>query len=92
MSKELTRYVDGRVILTDNGNSVWTSDNDDDFQAEFGETIDPEDVDEVIQYLLDNEYLDEGEGIDVVDEDDEFPADDDEYTADPEDEETESVH
>lgn len=69
--KELTRYTDGRAVLDDDGDVLWSSDNDDAFQSEFGETIDPEDLDDVVQYLLDAEYLEENESLDIVDEDDE---------------------
>lgn len=66
--KEFTLYKDGRCCLTDDGNVKWSSDNDDTFQEEFGDTIDPEDIDDVLQYLLDSEYLEDNESLDVVDE------------------------
>lgn len=72
MSMEFTRYEDGRCCLTDeDGDMLWSSDNDDDFQEEFGETIDSEDVDGVLEYLEDAGYLTDGDTVDVVDEDDE---------------------
>jgi hypothetical protein len=72
MSVEFVRYADGSCCLTDEaGEMLWSSDNDDDFQEEFGESIDGEEIDDVLAYLDEAGYMDEDESIDVVDEGDE---------------------
>lgn len=89
MNKELTLYEDGRAVLTDDGGELaWSSDNDDAFQQEFGETIDPDDVEAVLDFLDDEGYLDEGETVDVVDLSSEADIDGDEE----DDEDAEALH
>lgn len=98
MSKELTLYEDGRVVLTsDGGELVWSSDNDDAFQKEFGETIDPDEVEAVLDFLDDEGYLEEGETVDVVDLGSEADLDDDDEDyggadSDEDDEDAEVLH
>jgi hypothetical protein len=69
--KEFTLYRDGRCVLTENTNLVWSGDSDDEYQAEFGESVEPGDVDDILDYLLEAGYLEEDESIDIVDEFDE---------------------
>jgi hypothetical protein len=87
---ELTIYYGGTAILTDeSGNSVWTSDGDEDFLAEFDDTVSIEDADDIVEYLEDQEYLPDGVACEIVesnesglgdaeDDDDELDDDDDE--------------
>lgn len=85
--KEFTLRPDGSCVLSDDGDVIWSSDNDDDFQAEFGECIDPEDIDEVLEYLTDIGALYRNDPIDIIDE---TPDDDDETPDD--DGESEELH
>lgn len=45
---------------------LWTSDNDQDFMEEFPDAIDPDkDEPDVLNYLIEEEYLDENEELEV---------------------------
>lgn len=49
---------------------LWSSDEDEDFAEEFGDDFfDGEDAEEIIEYLIDNEYVDENSAIDILEED-----------------------
>lgn len=66
-SWELTIYKDGTAILTDDaGETVWTSQDDDDFAAEFPEVLTFDEADEVGEYLEDNEILPDDVGLEIV--------------------------
>lgn len=65
---EFVRYEDGSCALLEDDELVWSSDSDDEFLEEFDAVIDPEEIDEVIEYLEDEGYLDEGETLDITDE------------------------
>jgi hypothetical protein len=66
--KEFILYKDGRCVLTESTRTVWSSDADDEFMEEFGETVEPDDVDDVLDYLVTADYLGEDEAIDITDE------------------------
>lgn len=68
--KCLTLYRDGRLSLDDDGEVIWSADDDEQFQGEFGETVTSEQIEEVIDYLVETELLDDGEEFDTVDEND----------------------
>lgn len=67
---EFIRFKDGRCILMEGEDIIWSSDDDAAFQADFGETIDPDDIDNVLEYLADNDVLDDDAAVDITDEDD----------------------
>jgi hypothetical protein len=65
--KELVCYWDGSVALTDEaGELLWSSDDDDDFLEEFDASVETDDIEDVLEYLEDEGYLDHGEPVDVV--------------------------
>lgn len=69
MSIEFVRFIDGRCALTDDdGNTLWSSDNDEEFLEEFDAAIDPDEIDDVLDYLEDAGYLDDADAVDIVDE------------------------
>lgn len=70
MSLEFTLHADGSCSLSEDGELVWSSDDDDEFLEEFDATIDPEEIDEVVEWLEDNDYLSEDDALDIVYEDD----------------------
>lgn len=64
---ELTIYKDGTAILTDTaGETVWTSQDDDDFAAEFPEVLTFEEADEVAEYLEDTGILPDDVALEIV--------------------------
>ena len=66
---ELTLRLDGTVALTQGGEVIWTSDNDDEFLEEFGEEVfTDEDADDIIGYLTDEGYIPPRVDVHVVDE------------------------
>lgn len=69
MSLTFTRYKDGSCALDDGGELLWSSDSDDDFLEEFDARIDGEEIEDVIEYLTDAGYLEDGDEVDIVDED-----------------------
>lgn len=89
---ELCIYAGGTAILADpDGETVWASDADDEFNQEF-DTITHEDGDDIAQYLEDEGILPTGTALDIVESDDtglhEAVRDElDELEADDEDEE-----
>jgi hypothetical protein len=71
MSLEFIRYADGRCALLEDGELQWSADNDDEFLEEFDALIEPEEVDEVLEYLEEAGYIEPDESVDVTDEGDE---------------------
>ncbi len=67
---EFVLHKDGSCILTQGGNVIWSSDNDDEYQEDFGERIESEDIDDVLEYLEDAGELEDGDSVDIVDEND----------------------
>lgn len=64
-----TRFADGSCMLSDDSDvSVWSSDGDEDFLEEFDAQIEPEDIDDVIDYLEEKEYLTGDDSVDIEDE------------------------
>ena len=52
----------GQVALEEDGEQVWSSDADDDFLEEFGDAfLDPDDAEEIIEYLVDSGEIEEEE-------------------------------
>lgn len=83
---ELVIRHDGTLALTQGGEVMWTSDNDDDFSEEFGEEVfDADDADDVLDYLEENDYIPPDVEVSIVDEaeSESFEADED-----PDDEES----
>lgn len=69
--KELVFAPHGGVSLLRDDKVLWSSDNDPDFLGEFDDVIDPNDEEEVNQlseYLVDKNFLDENEDFDVTEE------------------------
>jgi hypothetical protein len=61
----------GSASLTQGGELMWSSDNDDDFWEEFGEEVlTTEDIDEVLEWLEDEGYLPPRVEVNVIDETD----------------------
>jgi len=61
----------GNATLTCGGEVMWTSDNDDEFAEEEDIVIDYDDdaqIDALIQWLVDHEYLPPSTDVDVVPE------------------------
>lgn len=58
----------GRVQLKDSdGDITWSSDDDDDFAEEFDDDFfDGDHADDIIDYLIEHEYLEGDEEIDIV--------------------------
>lgn len=90
----LTIYSSGAAILRDNfGASVWTSDGDEDFLAEFEDVLDVDDADDVLDYLEEAGVLtaDEAEDCEILDnagaDDDHADDDDPDFDEDDEDDE-----
>jgi len=68
---ELCIYAGGTAILANEaGETVWTSDGDDDFAREFDDVVTYEDGDAIAEYLEDCDYLPEGMALDIVESDD----------------------
>jgi hypothetical protein len=69
-SGELTLVftAEGQCILEEDGEQVWASDDDDDFQVEFGNEFLSEDEDSahILNWLVDEGWVDEGEKAEVV--------------------------
>lgn len=84
---ELVFYEDGVAILTDaSGDILWASDSDEEWLEESGdEFLSAVDKADVIEYLTDAGYLEQGERVDVVQDTGEL--DDDEEEDEDEDEE-----
>lgn len=58
----------GQVALEDDGEQVWSSDDDEDFLEEFGDAFhDADDAEEILAYLVDEGILteDEADTIDI---------------------------
>jgi hypothetical protein len=69
VSRIFVRYEDGSCALMDAGGDLeWSSDNDDEFLEEFDATISSDEIEDVLGYLADNEYLEDGEEVDIQDE------------------------
>lgn len=70
MKYELVIYAGGTAILADHkGNTVWTSDDDEDFMEEF-DAVTFDDADAIAEYLEDSGYLPEDCPLDIVESDD----------------------
>lgn len=68
---ELCIYAGGTAILADeDGNTVWTSDSDDEFCREFDDALTFEDGDDIAQYLEDEGIMPAGIALDIVEADD----------------------
>jgi hypothetical protein len=81
---------DGSAHLTCGDEVMWTSDGDDEFYEEFGvESLDSEDIPDLIDWLTSEGYMPPGVEPDIVDESDDGPADDDEDDDEDEDDEDE---
>jgi hypothetical protein len=67
---ELLVSPDGGATLTCGGEVMWVSDTDDDFKDEFGdEPIDFDDesqTDNVVGWLIDNDYIPPGAPVDIA--------------------------
>lgn len=80
---ELCIYTAGSAVLTDEtGETVWASDDDDDFATEFDEALSFDDGDDIAEWLDDNNYLPEGVALEIVESagdgfDDDSDEDDD---------------
>ena len=48
---ELELQDDGSIALMQDGEVMWTSDNDDDFAEDFDEVSEPDDMDDVVFWL-----------------------------------------
>lgn len=62
----------GAATLTCGGEVMWTSDNDDEYQAEMDEVMDYEDdaqLDALIEWLVEHEYIPPDVDVDIVPED-----------------------
>jgi hypothetical protein len=68
MSLEFIRYEDGTCALMDGDELLWSSDNDDEYLGEFDASIDSDDIDDVLAWLEENEYIEPDETIDITDE------------------------
>jgi len=86
---EIIIRLDGTAALTQGGEVMWTSDNDDDFLEEFGEEVfTNQDADDIVGYLTDEGYIPPRVNVHVIDEcDSDDPADCDDEDEDEEDEE-----
>ena len=70
MKYELVIYAGGTAVLADEeGETLWASDADDEFAAEF-DAVTYEDGDAIAEYLEDNDYLPDGVRLDIVESDD----------------------
>lgn len=77
MKYELTIYLSGVAILTDDaGETLWTSDGDDEFAQEFDEIVSMEDADDIVAYLEVANYLPDGVALNIRESDDEELDDD----------------
>lgn len=98
MAYELTIYAGGSAILTDHGgNPVWTSDSDEEFLRDFDPPLGEEDADDILDYLEEAGYVEDGDDVAVVasdasglaeaddDDDDLEPPDDDDEDDDDDD-------
>ena len=64
---ELTIMADGSAMLADeDGALCWSSDSDDAFLEEFAIPVDPDDADEICEYLEDEGYVEPDDDIDIV--------------------------
>ena len=56
----------GQVALEEDGEQVWASDADDEFLEEFGDAFfDPDNAEEIIEYLADSGIVQESEVDDI---------------------------
>lgn len=56
----------GQVALEEDGEQMWSSDDDDDFIEEFGDAFhDPDDAEEIIEYLVDCDIITQDEADDL---------------------------
>ncbi len=71
MKYELTIYSGGTAVLTDDeGETLWTSDADDEFAKEFDEVVTFDDGDDIAEYLEDSGLLPTDCALDIVETDD----------------------
>lgn len=63
---ELVIHYGGTAVLTEAGKTVWTSDADEEFMAEFDDTVTIDDADDILIYLEDAGVLEDGADVDVV--------------------------
>jgi hypothetical protein len=69
MSRVFVRYEDGSCALTDeDGDLEWSSDSDDEFLEEFDATVSSDEIEEVLGYLVEAGYLEDGEDVGIEDE------------------------
>lgn len=55
-------FIDGTAVLEEGDEQVWASDDDEDFQEEFGDDLlDEEDAATILTYLIEADYLTEHE-------------------------------
>lgn len=91
MKWQLCFYYGGTAVLTDSdGMIVWSSPDDEEFEEEFGDLADPEDADDILEFLEESGYLPEGEDAEIVESDGGAPTDNDDEDEEDEDEEDES--
>lgn len=68
-SYELLLTESGTAILSAGDETLWTSDGDEAFGKFFdGEVLESGDIEAIIQWLVDNEYLPPHTGLEVIDE------------------------
>ncbi len=70
--KQLILTPGGAVELVEGENVLWASADDESFRDEFpDEVVSPDDVDEVLDYLIEEDYLTDGEAdaLEVMEED-----------------------
>jgi hypothetical protein len=70
MSLELLIMGDGSAMLTDDGALCWSSDADDTFLEEFELPVNPDDADDLLEYLEDEGYIEPGDDVNVIVDDD----------------------
>lgn len=94
---ELVFYYGGTAVLVDaTGETLWTSDTDEEFG---GELLTVDDADDVLDYLEGAGYVDDADDVEVVESDaqgnrrpaadDDDPGDDDDFEEDDPDDEDE---
>jgi len=65
---ELLLTDTGQCLLTLDGETMWSSDGDDDFTEEFGQLIESNELNDVAAWLVSEGYIPPRVEIDVVDE------------------------
>jgi hypothetical protein len=84
---EFVLYGDSSAALTLDGEVMWSSDNDEEFLAEFDEVITSDEIDGVIDWLEGEGYIPPGVEVDIVDYSGEDDDEDDDDELDDEDDE-----